>query len=69
MSEHIHGVCQACGRPLALASVCKDCGNTFSISADEQLRYATLHFNLPRRCGACREIRRKQKRTVAQQGQ
>ena len=37
---------------------CKDCGNDFIITVDDQLFYQNLNYSLPVRCKACRHKRR-----------
>lgn len=37
---------------------CKDCGNDFIITIDDQLFYQNLGYSLPVRCKACRHKRR-----------
>lgn len=37
---------------------CSDCNQEFGFSASEQEFYASRNFSEPRRCGACRAIRK-----------
>jgi CxxC-x17-CxxC domain-containing protein len=38
---------------------CFDCGVTFAFTVEEQLSYqAKGHFNAPKRCPSCREVRK-----------
>lgn len=38
---------------------CKECGNTFEITKEEQDWYKEKGFELPKRCRNCRKERRK----------
>ena len=40
---------------------CSDCGCTFTFTAEEQQFYAEKGFASPKRCGACRSARKKQR--------
>ena len=40
---------------------CSDCGCNFVFSAEEQQFYAEKGFASPKRCGACRSARKKQR--------
>ena len=40
---------------------CEDCGCTFVFSSEEQQFYAEKGFASPKRCGACRSARKKQR--------
>ena len=40
---------------------CEDCGCTFVFTAEEQQFYAEKGFATPKRCGACRSARKKQR--------
>lgn len=37
---------------------CKDCGDNFVITADDQKWYAEKGFKEPKRCKSCRALRR-----------
>lgn len=37
---------------------CKDCGETFEMTTEEQAWYADKKYDLPKRCPACRKKRR-----------
>ena len=39
---------------------CKDCGDNFVITADEQKWYAEKGFKEPKRCKSCRDARKNQ---------
>ena len=41
---------------------CQDCGRVFTFTASEQEFYASHDFNYPKRCKACREARKDDKR-------
>ena len=41
---------------------CQDCGKVFTFTASEQEFYASHDFNYPKRCKACREARKDDKR-------
>ena len=38
--------------------VCKECGDKFEITADDEKFYKDRGFQLPRRCKSCRALRR-----------
>ena len=40
---------------------CRDCNEDFVINPDEQAWYREKNYDLPKRCPACREMRRKMK--------
>lgn len=44
-----------------IEAICKDCGESFKITVDDQLFYKNLNYNLPVRCKACRHVRRVQR--------
>ena len=39
---------------------CKECGNKFTITVKDREWYAEKGFKEPRRCKACRKLRREQ---------
>ncbi len=41
-----------------LERTCKDCGETYEITVDDQLFYQNLGYDLPVRCKQCRHKRR-----------
>lgn len=54
-------------RRLELVSVsCKDCGRTFEITPAEQEHFKSLGFELPKRCPACRKVRRDARKAEAE---
>lgn len=40
---------------------CKDCGEEFTITADEKKWFEGKGFKLPERCGGCRKRRKDEK--------
>lgn len=38
--------------------ICKECGDRFEITDDDQRWYKEKGFQLPRRCKSCRKLRR-----------
>lgn len=40
--------------PQTLTMTCRQCGEPFSLTADERAWYVDRHYNLPRRCRTCR---------------
>ena len=38
--------------------ICKDCGESFTITADNKKWYEEMGFKLPKRCKNCRKKRR-----------
>lgn len=54
-------------RKLELVSAsCKDCGRTFEITPEEQAHFKSLGFALPKRCPACRKVRRDARKAEAE---
>lgn len=47
-----------------ISATCKDCGRDFIITADEQKRFKSLGFELPKRCCECRKKRKEEKRAA-----
>ncbi len=47
-----------------ISASCKDCGRDFIITADEQKRFKSLGFELPKRCCECRKKRKEEKRAA-----
>ena len=45
-------------------ATCKDCGRDFIITAEEQKRFKSLGFELPKRCCECRKKRKEEKRVA-----
>ena len=41
-----------------IVSTCKECGREFQISPEEQRYFDAKGFVLPKRCKACREVRK-----------
>lgn len=44
-----------------ISTLCKDCGKQFEISINEQKRFKSLGFLLPKRCKNCRRVRKQEK--------
>lgn len=50
---------ESCHSPVAeIECKCSSCGNSFIISVEEQKWYSSHDYTLPKRCLACRKIRR-----------
>lgn len=47
-----------------ISAICKDCGRNFIITAEEQYRFKSLGFELPKRCYECRKKRKEEKRVA-----
>ncbi len=49
-----------------VSASCKDCGRVFEITPEEQLHFKSLGFALPKRCPACRKVRRDARKAEAE---
>lgn len=38
---------------------CKECGDVFEITPEEEVWYKSKGFELPKRCKSCRDLRRR----------
>lgn len=47
-----------------ISAICKDCGRDFIITVEEQKRFKSLGFELPKRCCECRKKRKEEKRVA-----
>lgn len=47
-----------------ISAICKDCGRDFIITVEEQKRFKSLGFELPKRCYECRKKRKEEKRVA-----
>ena len=47
-----------------ISATCKDCGRDFIITVEEQKRFKSLGFELPKRCCECRKKRKEEKRVA-----
>ena len=47
-----------------ISAICKDCGRDFIITVEEQKRFKSLGFELPKRCCECRKKRKEEKRVL-----
>lgn len=53
-------------KPELITASCKDCGRTFEITPEEQAHFKSLGFALPKRCPACRKVRRDARKAEAE---
>lgn len=49
-----------------VSASCKDCGRAFEITPGEQAHFKSLGFALPKRCPACRKVRRDTRKAEAE---
>lgn len=47
-----------------ISAKCKDCGKEFIITVEEQRKYKSLGFELPKRCHECRKKRKEAKKVI-----
>lgn len=47
--------------------ICKECGKEFNISSKEQDFYASMNYEMPKRCSECRKARRAVKKEAEAQ--
>lgn len=52
-----------------ITSICKDCGKEFTISQEEQKHFHAMGYELPKRCKACRQIRKAARKAVEMEKQ
>lgn len=54
---------------IPITSICKDCGREFTISPEEQKYLHAMDYKLPKRCKACRQIRKNAKKAAEREEQ